>query len=68
MTNEIINRMIEEINGWIKLAHIEFEKNGRSEWYQRTYDRICGMIKMLTIATGEEFYFDETGVHKRATA
>ena len=64
---EMIGKMKVEINGWISHLKIEYEKHGRSEWYQRSYDRICGMIKMLSIATGNEYYFDEKGLHERFT-
>ena len=62
MTNEIINKMVEEINGWIKLALDEFQTNGRSTWYLRTSDRINGMCQMLKIASGKVVYWNETGV------
>ena len=65
MTNEIINKMIEEINLWIKLANDEDRTCGRTTWYKRTVDRINGMVKMLTIATEKEWYFDMNGVHER---
>ena len=68
MTNEIINKMIEVINFDVSGALYEFNKNGLSEFYSRKYARICGMIRMLEIATGKEYYFNETGVHERETA
>ena len=67
MTSEIVNKMIEEINNWISMAKAEYQTNGRSNWYQRTTDRINGMVKMLNIATGKEWYFDDNGVHERRT-
>lgn len=65
MTNEIINKMIEEIKFWIELSVEEYHNNGRSDWYNRTIDRIHGMISMLQIASGKKYYFDENGVHER---
>lgn len=65
MTNEIINKMIEEINYWVSMANDEFKSNGRSNWYYRTIDRVNGMVKMLNIATEKEWYFDRTGVHEK---
>lgn len=65
MTNEIVNKMVEEINTWIKAGVIEFKNNGCSEWHGRVYSRIYGMIEMLQIATGKQYYFDEDGVHER---
>lgn len=65
MTIEIFNKMIEEINIWISLAKDEYQTNGRSNWYNRTIDRINGMVKMLTIATEKEWYFDWNGVHEK---
>lgn len=65
MTNEVINKMINEVNNWINLLKIEYEKYGRSEWYTITYNRVLGMITMLTIATGKEYYFDNNGLHER---
>lgn len=62
MTNEIINKMVEEINGWIKLAYDEFQTNGRSTWYLRTTDRINGMCQMLKIVSGKVIYWDDNGV------
>jgi len=68
MTNEIINKMIEAINFGISGALYEFNKNGSSEFYNREYARICGMIRMLEIATDKCYYFDENGLHEKATA
>ena len=65
MTNEIINKMIEEINNWVSMANDEYNTNGRSNWYHRTIDRVNGMVKMLNIATEKEWYFDRTGVHEK---
>ena len=68
MTNEIVNKMVEEINIWINAGVKEFNKNGSSEWYNRVYTRIGGMIAMLSIATGKDYYFDEDGVHEKVSA
>lgn len=65
MTDEIINKMIEEINGWIELAYEDYNANGRTDWYNRTIDRINGMVKMLSIATGKRYIFDKNGVFER---
>ena len=65
MTDEIKNRMIEEINVWIELAFDEYNENGRSEWYNRTIDRINGMVKMLSIATSSRWIFDKHGVYEK---
>lgn len=65
MTNEIINKMIEAINFGIEGAKYEFKNHGSSEFYNREYARICGMIRMLEIATGKNYYFDENGLHER---
>lgn len=65
MTDEIKNKMIEEINGWIKLAYEDYKANGRTVWYNRTIDRINGMVKMLSIATSSRWVYDEHGVYER---
>lgn len=62
MTDEIINAMVEEINGWIKLLAFDYAENGRTNWYSRTVDRINGMCTMLRIATGHIVTWDEKGV------
>ena len=67
MTNEIINNMIEEINGWIAKSAHEYKLYGRSDWYTMTYNRIVGMIKMLSLVTNKEYYFDERGLIDRTT-
>ena len=64
--NEIKIREVEhEINNWIDYARKEYETNGRSDWYYTTYNRICGMIKILTILTEKEYFFDTNGLHER---
>lgn len=65
MTNEKINEMIKAINFGIEGALYEFKNNGSSEFYNREYARICGMIRMLEIVTDKKYYFDETGLHER---
>lgn len=67
MTNEDLKiREIEHtINSWIDNACKEYKTNGRSDWYHTAYNRICGMISILKIITGKEYYFDENGLHER---
>lgn len=65
MTNEKINAMVEAINFGIEGALYEFKNHGSSEFYNREYARICGMIRMLEIVTDKKYYFDETGLHER---
>lgn len=65
MTNEIINKMVDEINLWIKLANDEDRTCGRTAWYKRTVDRIDGMCSMLTIVTGKVVVWDKNGVNIR---
>lgn len=65
MTNEKINEMIKAINFGIEGALYEFKNNGSSEYYNRCYAQICGMIRMLEIATDKNYYFDENGLHER---
>lgn len=67
MTNEIINKMIEEINFEIENAVSDY-KRGNNELNNQNYARINGMIRMLVIATGKRYYFDESGLHERKTA
>ena len=64
MTNEIIKRMTEEINAEIRMCKKEYDFNGRSAWYYACYNRTCGMIKMLSIATGKKYFFDEDGLQE----
>lgn len=63
MKHEIFNEMVEAINNEIKFGVWEFSNNGSSEFYNRIHSRICGMIEMLRIATDENYYFDENGLH-----
>lgn len=64
MTNEKLNEITKEINAAIGIAKIEFKMNGRSDYYERKYSEICGMIKVLAMITDKEYYFDENGLHE----
>jgi hypothetical protein len=63
MTNSKFNLIIDVINEEINHGVIEFKNFGSSEYYNRVYSRICGMIEVLQIMTGEKYYFDESGLH-----
>ena len=63
MKQEKFNAIVEAINIEIKYAVYEFNNNGSSEFYNRLYSRICGMIEVLRIATDDNYYFDENGLH-----
>lgn len=52
------------INVNIEGAKFEFNHFGSSEYYNRLYSRICGMIDVLKILTGKDYYFDENGLHE----
>ena len=65
MMYEMINKMMDEIKYEISYCNKEFELHGRSEHYYTGYNRIVGMIKMLSIVTGKNYYFDKDGLHER---
>lgn len=59
----MIEKMIQKINETIELS---------KKWYETTgiidvtgNHKIYGMIEMLQIATGKEYYFDNEGLHER---
>ena len=64
MTTTMINR----INETIRFALMDYKANGVSPWYDRQLSKIYGMIEMLKIVTGKDYYFDENGLHERETA
>lgn len=67
MANSIINNMVNAINNEIVMLKNEFETNGRSEWYKSRFNHICGMIDMLKLTTGGDYYIDERGLIDRKT-
>lgn len=65
MTNEKINTIVTEINAAIGLAKIEYDMNGRSEYYNRKVSEVYGMIKVLEMITDKNYCFDENGLRER---
>lgn len=65
MIFEMIKKMKDEISYELSFILDEYKRNGRSETYYTGYNRVIGMIKMLSIVTGKEYYFDEKGLHER---
>lgn len=62
---EKIEEMKKAIAFGIDGAKHEFETRGATDFYYREYARICGMIRMLEIVTGKNYYFDANGLHER---
>lgn len=56
------------INVAIEYGRNEFKNYGKSDYYYRIINRIYGMIDVLSIITGKNYYFNENGLHERATA
>lgn len=65
MMYEMIKKMKDKISYEISFIIEEYRRNGRSETYYTGYNRVVGMIKMLSIVTGKEYCFDEEGLHER---
>lgn len=59
----MVEKMIERINNEIEISKKYFELNRKTDI--QTNCKIIGMLQMLEIATGKEYYFDENGVHER---
>lgn len=62
--NNTVEKMVERINFKIRLAQEKYE----GEWTESHALRIAeidGMLDMLSIVTGKEYYFDENGLHER---
>jgi hypothetical protein len=57
------DKMIERINREIEISKKYFELTGQTDI--QTNCKIIGMLQMLEIATGKEYYFDENGLHER---
>lgn len=62
MMYEMIRQMESEINYEIEWCY-KFGAEGNEKLHERAYDRIAGMIKMLSIVTGEKYEFDKDGLH-----
>ena len=59
-------KMIQAINTEIQHAIAEYERFGNDETIIRhARIKISGMMQMLELVTGEEYYFDNNGVHER---
>lgn len=56
-------KMIERINKEIAGAKRYYEATGQNDVLGNC--KILGMIEMLQIATGKEYYYDENGLHER---
>lgn len=67
MTDETLRTAVKTIEAYITAGRIEFNNGGSTDYYNRLYSRICGMIEVLQIATGKQYYFDENGLHERET-
>lgn len=65
MMYEMINKMTEEINEEIKYIVEHKRQNGETEHYFAGYNRIYGMIKMLSIVTGKDYIINENGLCER---
>lgn len=63
---EIMVNMIEHrINETIDFAAKDYKANGASIWGENQKHRIYGMIEVLKIITGKDYYFDANGLHER---
>ena len=56
-------KMLERINETIAISKKWYEVTGQVDTL--TNNKILGMLEMLTIVTGKQYYFDENGVHER---
>ena len=53
------------INETIEFAANDYKTNGASVWGDQQRHRIYGMIEVLKILTGKDYYFDANGLHER---
>ena len=53
------------INKTIEMVVKDYKTNGASIWNNHQRFRICGMIEVLKILTGKDYFFDENGLHER---
>ena len=58
----MLEKMISEINKEIERTKEYYERNGWDNGHEKNLARINGMIKMLEIATGKSYTFDENGL------
>lgn len=65
MMYEMINKMVEEINEEIKYIVEHKKQNGETEHYFAGYNRIYGMVKMLSIVTVKDYIISESGLKER---
>lgn len=61
--NNTVEKMVERIENEIKVSKRYFEATNEVDTL--TNSKICGMIEMLQMVTGKEYYFDENGLHER---
>ena len=59
----MIEKMIKRINLEIEWLKSSYEIT--NEFDPITNAKIGGMIEMLNIASGKEYYYDATGLHER---
>lgn len=56
-------KMITRINEEIKFMVDEFNRTKHRN--ENTINRLYGMIDMLVLVTGKEYFCDENGIHER---
>ena len=58
-------KMIERIKLEIERAKEHYQCYGWNESHQRRLEKIDGMLDMLTIVTGKDYYYNADGLHER---
>ena len=56
-------KMIAKINEEIKFMVDEFNRTKHRN--ENNVNRLYGMIDMLVLVTGKEYFYDENGIHER---
>ena len=56
-------KMIERINEEIKFTVKDYKETGKYD--AKANALIRGMMEMLVLVTGKDYYYDESGVHER---
>lgn len=59
------NKMIARINQEIEFIKKMYDNRVSSETHMVNVARLNGMVEMLSIATGKEYYYDNDGLHER---
>lgn len=61
----MVDKMINRINIEIQRAVMHFNLHGMTHSHDLMLARIDGMIEILSLITGKQYYFDETGIHEQ---